>query len=64
MEKMGVASDRLPQAAFWMGSMAEGYGREASEIRGGFLGSKRLRTLKDGKAWKRLRKRLEKRAGG
>jgi CHAD domain-containing protein len=64
MEELGVGGDRLPQSAFWMGSMAEGYGREASEIRGGFLGSKRLRTLKDGKAWKKLRKRLEKRAGG
>jgi CHAD domain-containing protein len=60
MEELGVAGDRPPQAAFSMGSMAEGYGREASEIRGGFLGSKRLRTLKDGKAWKKL----EKRAGG
>jgi hypothetical protein len=44
--------------------MSEGYGREASEIRRGFLGSKRLLTLKDGKAWKNLRNKLEKRAGG
>jgi triphosphatase len=64
MEELGVGGDRLPQSAFWMGSMAEGYGREASEIRAGFLGSKAHRTLKDGKAWKKLRKRLEKRAGG
>jgi len=64
MEELGVAGDRPPQAAFWMGTMSEGYGREASEIRSGFLGSKSLRSLKDGKAWKKLRKKLEKRAGG
>jgi hypothetical protein len=43
-----------------MGSMAERYSREASEIRAGFLGSKPLRSLKDGKEWKKLRKKLEK----
>src|SRR5215213_9578006 len=64
MEELGCAGNRPPQAAFWMGSMAEGYGREAAEIRSVFLGSKPLRTLKDGKAWKNLRKQLEKRAGG
>jgi CHAD domain-containing protein len=63
MEELGVAGDRPPQAAFSMGSMAERYGREASEIRAGFLGSKPLRSLKDGKEWKKLRKKLEKRAG-
>jgi hypothetical protein len=31
---------------------------------GGFLRSKVLRTLKDGKEWKKLRKKLEKWAGG
>jgi len=64
MEDLGVAGDRPPQAAFSMGSMSEGYGREASEIRAGFLGSKSPRSLKDGKPWKKLRKQLEKRAGG
>jgi len=64
MEELGVAGDRPPQAAFSMGSMAEGYGREASEIRAGFLGSKPHPSLKDGKPWKKLRKQLEKRAGG
>jgi hypothetical protein len=44
--------------------MAEGHGREASEIRAGFLGSKPLRTLKDGKEWKKLRKKVEKQARG
>ena len=63
MEELGGATDRPPQSAFSMGSMAERYGREASEIRSGFLGSKPLRTLKDGKEWKKLRKKLEKRAG-
>jgi hypothetical protein len=60
----GVAGDRPPQAAFSMGTMSEGYDREASEIRAGFLGSKPLRKLKGGKEWKKLRKKLEKRAGG
>jgi triphosphatase len=64
MEELGGARDRPPQSAFSMGTMAERYGREASEIRGGFLGSKPLRSLKDGKAWKKLRKKLEKRAAG
>ena len=64
MEELGVASDRPPQDAFSMGTMAEGYGREASKIRAGFLGSKSHRSLKNGKEWKKLRKKLEKRAGG
>ena len=64
MEELGVAGDRPPQAAFSMGTMAEGYSSEASEIRAGFLGSKPLRSLRDGKAWKKLRKKLEKRSGG
>ncbi|HET9927441.1 MAG TPA: CHAD domain-containing protein, partial [Rubrobacter sp.] len=64
MEELGVAGDRPPQAAFSMGSMAERYSREASEIRAGFLGSKRLLTLKDRKEWKKVRKKLERRAGG
>jgi triphosphatase len=64
MEGLGGARDRPPQSAFWMGTMSERFGREASEIRGGFLGSKPLRALKDGKEWKKLRKKLEKRAVG
>jgi triphosphatase len=63
MEELGVAKDRPPQAVFSMGSMAERYGREASEIRAGFLRSKALLTLRDGKEWKKLRKKVEKRAG-
>ena len=62
MEELGAARDRPPQVAFTMGSMAEGYGREASKIRSGILGSKPLRSLKDGKEWKKLRKKLEKQA--
>jgi triphosphatase len=62
MEELGVAGDRPPQSAFLMGSMAERYSREASELRSGFLGSKSLRSLKDGKEWKKLRKKLEKQA--
>jgi triphosphatase len=64
MEELGVAGDRPPQAAFSMGSMVERYGRGASELRAGFLRSKPLHTLKDGKEWKKLRKKLEKPAGG
>jgi CHAD domain-containing protein len=63
MEELGVAGDLPPQAAFSMGSMAERYGSDAAEIRAGFVGSKRLLTLKNGKEWKKVRKKLEKRAG-
>jgi triphosphatase len=62
MEELGVAGDRPPQVIFSMGSMAEGYGREASTIRMGFLGSKSLRSLKEGKEWRKLRKKMEKQA--
>jgi triphosphatase len=62
MEELGGAGDRPPQDAFSMGMMAERYSREGSEIRGGFLGSKALRTPRDGNEWKKLRKKLEKRA--
>jgi triphosphatase len=62
MEELGAAGDRPPQAAFSMGSMAERYCRETSEIRAGFLGSRPLRALKDGKEWKKVRKKLEKQA--
>ena len=62
MEELGVAGDRPPQVIFSMGSMAEGYGREASTIRMGFLGSKSLRSLKEGKEWRKLSKKMEKQA--
>ena len=64
MEELGVAGDRPPQAAFSMGTMAEHYGREALEIRASILRSKPLRSLKNGKEWKKLGKTLEKQAGG
>jgi hypothetical protein len=64
MEELGVAGDLAPQGAFSMGTMSERYGSEAAEIRGGYLGSKGLRTLKNGKEWKKLRRKLEKQAGG
>jgi triphosphatase len=63
MEELGVAGDRPPQAAFSMGTMSERYDSEAAEIGSGFLGSKDLLTLKNGKPWKKLRRKLEKRAG-
>jgi triphosphatase len=64
MEELGGAGDLPPQAAFSMGTMSERYGSEAAELRWGFLGSKSLRNLKNGKPWKKLGKKLEKRAGG
>lgn len=63
MEDLSVTGDCPPRAAFTMGSMAEHDDRDASEMRAGFLVSKPLRILKDGKEWKKLRKKLEKRAG-
>jgi triphosphatase len=64
MEELGGSADRAPQSAFWMGTMSERYGREASKVRAGFLGSKSHLSLKEGKEWKKLRKKLEKRAAG
>jgi CHAD domain-containing protein len=64
MEELGVAGDLPPRAVFSMGSMAGRFVRDAAEIRVGFLGSKPLRTLKGGKPWKKLRKKMEKRTGG
>jgi triphosphatase len=64
MEELGVAGDLAPQGAFSMGSMSERHGIEAAEIRRDYLGSKGLRTLKNGKEWKKLRRKLEKQAGG
>jgi CHAD domain-containing protein len=64
MEELGVAGDLPPRTVFSMGSMAERYVRDAAEMRAAFLGSKPLRAMKGGKPWKRLRKAMEKRAGG
>jgi triphosphatase len=64
MEELGVAGDLPPRAVFSMGSIAGRYVRDAVEIRTGFLGSRPLRALRRGKPWKRLRKAMEKRAGG
>jgi len=62
MEELGSAEDLPPRAAFSMGSMAEGYVRDAVEIEVNFLRSKPLRVLRGGKPWRRLRKAMEKRA--
>jgi hypothetical protein len=64
MEELGVAGDLPPRAVFSMGSIAERYARDAVEIRTDLLGSRPLRALRRGKPWKRLRKAMEKRAGG
>src|SRR5215204_3650006 len=64
MRELGVSGDLSPRAAFLLGAMAERYNREAAELRANFLGSKELRALKKGRSWKRLRKALEKKAGG
>jgi CHAD domain-containing protein len=64
MRELGVSGDLSPRAAFLLGAMAERYNREAAELRANFLESKELRALKKGRPWKRLRKTLEKKAGG
>ena len=64
MEELGTTGDLPPRAVFSMGSIAARYTHEAAEMRAGFLGSELLRALKGGKPWKRLRKAMEKRAGG
>jgi triphosphatase len=64
MEDLGSAGDMPPRAVFSMGSMAERYLRDAAEIRTGFLESRPLRVLRRGRPWKKLRKAMEKRAGG
>jgi len=64
IRELGLSGDLSPRAAFLLGTMAERYNREAAELRANFLGSKELRALKKGKPWKRLRKALEKKAGG
>jgi triphosphatase len=64
MQELGGAGDLPPQTVFTMGSIAGRYARDAAEMRAGFLGSKSLRALKGGKPWKKLRKAIEKRAGG
>ena len=64
MEELGTTRDLPPRAVFSMGSIAARYTHEAAEMRAGFLGSELLRALKGGKPWKRLRKAMEKRAGG
>jgi triphosphatase len=64
MRELGVSGDLSPRAAFLLGAMAERYNREAAELRANFLGSTEHRALKKGKPWKKLRKALEKKAGG
>jgi CHAD domain-containing protein len=64
MEELGTTGDLPPRAVFSMGSIAGRYTNEAVETRAGFLESRLLRALKGGKSWKRLRKAMEKRAGG
>jgi triphosphatase len=64
MEELGVAGDLPPRAVFSMGSTARRYDHDAAEMRADFLGSKQLRALRKGKPWKKLRKAMDKRAGG
>jgi triphosphatase len=64
MRELGLSGDLPPRVAFSLGAMAERYAREAAQIRGTFLESKPLRALSGGKPWKRLRKAMEKEAGG
>lgn len=64
MRGLGVSGDLPPRVAFSLGAMAERYAREAAEIRAGFLESRSLRVLEGGKPWKKLRKTMQKKAGG
>jgi triphosphatase len=64
MTELGLAGDLPPRASFSLGVMAERYAREAAGIRAHFLGSKELGVLEGGKPWKKLRKAMEKKAGG
>jgi len=64
MKELGLAGDLPPRASFSLGVMAERYAREAAGIRARFLGSKELGVLEGGKPWKKLRKAMEKKAGG
>jgi len=64
MRELGSAADLPPRTVFSMGSIAERHIRVAAELRADFLGSEQLRALKGGKPWKRLRKKMKKKAGG
>ena len=59
-----LSGDLPPRAAFGMGVLATRYVNEAGEIRDGLWGGKPLKTVRGGKAWKRLRKALDEKAGG
>ena len=64
MHELGTAGGLPPRAIFSMGSMAERHLGDAAEMRADFLGSRQLRALKGGKPWKRLRRKMKKRARG
>ena len=64
MRELGLSGDLPPRTVFTLGAMSGRYLREAAEIRARFLDSKMLRALDGGKPWKRLRRSLEKKAGG
>ncbi len=64
MRGLGLSGDLPPRVAFSLGAMAERYAREAAEIRASFLESRSLRGLEGGKPWKKLRKTMQKKAGG
>jgi CHAD domain-containing protein len=64
MRGLGLSGDLAPRVAFSLGAMAERYAREAAEIRASFLESRSLRGLEGGKPWKKLRKTMQKKAGG
>ena len=64
MRELGLSGDLSPRASFSLGAMAERYSRETAELRATFLESKPLGALSGGKPWKRLRKAMDKKAGG
>jgi triphosphatase len=64
LKELATAGELPPRAVFSLGAMAGGYSRDAAELRARFLESGPLRALRKGKPWKRLRKAMEKKAGG
>jgi hypothetical protein len=64
MEELALAGDLPPRAVFALGTMAGRYASEAAEIQARFLRSTEFRALQSGKPWERLRKAMQRKAGG
>jgi triphosphatase len=64
LKELAAAGELPPRAVFSLGAMAGDYSRDAAGLRASFLEAGPLRALRKGKRWKRLRKAMEKKAGG